>query len=102
VSALIEKVTSQRLEREIEELRDQQRQGLLFVDEAYFQELAASEKAKEEELRRRKAGYEELREVLSRERDRVLKNVIPKRFTLRGDAQVFPISVEVRFREVKS
>jgi len=102
VSALIEKVTSQRLEREIEELRSQQRQGLLFVDEAYFQELAASEKAKEEELRRRRAGYEELREVLSRERDRVLKNVIPKRFTLRGDAQVFPISVEVRLREVKS
>lgn len=101
ISSLIEKMTSKRLEREIEELQEQQRQGLLFVDESYFQELAASEKAKEEELRRRRAGYEELREVLNIERDRVLKNVIPKRFTLRGEAQVYPISVEVRFREEK-
>ena len=62
---------------------------------------SGEEKAKEEELRRRRAGYEELREVLNIERDRVLKNVIPKRFTLRGEAQVYPISVEVRFREEK-
>ena len=101
VSKLIEDLTIQRIEREIQEIQEQQRQELLFVDGSYFQELAASQKEKEEELKRRRAGYEGLREILNQERERILKNVIPKRFTLRGEAQVYPISIEVRFPEVR-
>lgn len=49
---------------------------------------------REEEIRRRKAHYEELREQLQRER--VVKHILPKRYALCGNAQVFPVAVELR------
>ena len=99
VSALIEQSTLARLTREVEALAIKRRQGQLF-DEAG--ELAAIERSAEEkrqELARRRQHYDELREQLQRERARVQGNLLPKRFTLAGTAQVFPVAVEVRLAE---
>ena len=45
---------------------------------------------------RRTRHYEEVREQLEKERDRILKHLLPKRHAMSGDAQAFPICVEVR------
>jgi replication fork clamp-binding protein CrfC len=99
ISALIAETTLQRLEREIEALRIEAAQGTLFDPEEHLAELARSIAEKEEEVRRRRAHYEELREQLQRERDRVIRYLLPKRHALRGTAQVFPVAIEIRLPE---
>jgi len=42
----------------------------------------------------------ELREQLERERTRVLQHLLPRRYEMRGEAQVFPVAVEIRLPEV--
>lgn len=102
LSRLIQEQTLARLEREIAALAVARQQGTLFDNEQRLQELAQSQRAKEEELARRKARYEELRDQLMRERQRVLDNLIPKRYTLRGAAQVFPVALELRLPEERT
>lgn len=99
VSTLIAETTLQRLEREIAALRIESAQGTLFDPEEHLAELARSIAEKEEEVRRRRAHYEELREQLHRERERVTQYLLPKRHTLRGTAQVFPVAIEMRLPE---
>jgi hypothetical protein len=96
LSALIEQQTLAKLEREIAALESERRQGTLFDPEGRVEELLRSERAKREELERRRRHYEELREQLVRERERVVEHLIPKRYAMRGDAQVFPLAVEIR------
>jgi len=96
VSSLIAENTMARLEREILELKRQRSQGVLFAPESYHDELDRSIEAKQEELERRRQHYEEIRQQLVRERERILRFVLPRRYALRGDAQVFPVAVEVR------
>ncbi len=93
VSAMIAQSTLDRLEREIAVLQRELQQGELFDDRV--EEVARSKAEKEEEVRRRRAHYEELRDQLARERDRTLNLIIPRRFTLHA-AQVFPVAVEIR------
>ena len=50
----------------------------------------------EAELALRRSHYETVRERLKVEEERTLKNVLPLRYNLRGEAQVYPISVEIR------
>ena len=95
VSALIETTTMARLEREIEDLRSRKRQGLLFDEQQVFDSLDRDIEAKETELRRRQIHYEELRDQLSRERERILNHVIPKRYAMRGAPQVMPVAAEI-------
>ncbi len=101
VSSLIEQTILQRLEREIAALRNEQGQGILFDREDRLTELERSIAEREEEVRRRRAHYEELREQLAKERDRVIRFLIPKRFAMRGEAQIFPVAVEIRFPSAK-
>ncbi len=96
VSALIERSTVQRFEREIAEMRQASRQLGLFESDSRLQEIERSIEEKEREVRRRRQHYEELRDQLQKERERVLKGILPKRYTLRADAQVFPVSIEIR------
>lgn len=96
VSALIEQQTLSRLEREITMLQAERSQGLLFDAERRLDELARSEEEKREELTRRRAHYEELRRQLAKERDRVIEHLLPKRYAMRGEAQVLPVAVEIR------
>ena len=99
VSALIEQSTMHRLRREIARLERKRRQGRLFDRNEHLAEIEQSIKEREEELKRRRNHYEEIREQLGRERSRILDHLLPARFTLAGDAQVFPVAVEIRLPE---
>ena len=98
ISALIERSTTARLTEELAQLAERRRQGQLFDEDDRLAEIERSIDEKEAELRRRKQHWEELRGQLERERRRVLEDLLPKRFALAGEAQVFPVAVEVRLR----
>lgn len=99
VSALIAGNTMARLEREIEQLKQQRLQGRLFDEQFYLDEIDRSIQIKQEELERRRWHYEEVREQLARERERIVRFLLPKRYTLQGNAQVFPVAIEIRLRD---
>ena len=99
VSALIEQSTAARLTREIENLTLKTRQRGFFDEDERLAELERSIEEREEELARRRRHYEEIREQLQRERVRILDRLLPARFALAGEAQVFPVAVEVRLPE---
>jgi hypothetical protein len=96
VSELIAENTLAKLEREIQQLKAQRQQGQLFETQSMMDELDRSVERKQEELERRRIHYEEVREQLTRERERIVKHLLPKRFTLHGTAQVFPVALEIR------
>ena len=102
LSTLIEQSTVDRLEREIAELQDKQRQGQLFDEAEELSEIDQSIEAKRDEIERRKHHYEEIREQLRRERTRILDHLLPKRYALSGSAHVFPVAIEVRLPEHSS
>ncbi len=97
VSSLISENTLAKLEREIAKLKVQRQQGLLFDAEARLEAIDRSIEEKQEEVDRRKKHYEEVRGQLERERERVQKQLLPKRHAMAGPAQVFPVTLEVRF-----
>jgi len=99
VSALIAQSTMARLTREIEQLGERRRQGRLFDEGERLAEIEQSIEEKQEELRRRRHHYEEIREQLRHGRTRILERLLPARFALAGEAQVFPVAVEVRLPE---
>ena len=96
VSALIEQSTLARLSREIEQLRERGRQGQLFDEADRLAEMERSIEEKQEELARRQRHYEEIRGQLQRERTRILEHLLPARFAMAGDAQAFPVALEIR------
>lgn len=96
VSALIAENTLARLQREIDRLKQIRQQGLLFDQESRLETLDRSIEEKQEELNRRTRHFEEVRAQLDRERDRILKHLLPKRHAMAGAVQVFPVCVEVR------
>jgi len=98
VSRLIEQSTVDRLNREIKALKVK-RQGQLFDEADILDRLDRSIEEKEREIERRRSHYDEIREQLRSERRRVLDHLLPARFTLSGEARVFPITVEVRLSE---
>jgi hypothetical protein len=103
LSTMIQQQTLQRLEREIAEMNTMmaslKAQPTLFGEDERVGQMAKTQAEKEEELRRRKERYEELRALLARERKRIVEGVLPKRFALRGEARVFPVTVEIRLPE---
>jgi len=96
VSSLIAENTVAKLGREIEKLKADRQQGFLFEAAARLDAIDRSIEEKQEEIARRTRHYEEVRTQLERERQRILKYLLPKRHALSGAAQVFPISIEVR------
>ena len=96
VSALIAETTVAKLQREIETLKRERAQGLLFDQETRLDVLDRSIEEKHAEITRRTRNYEEVRAQLARERDRILKFLLPKRHAMAGPVQVFPVCVEVR------
>jgi hypothetical protein len=96
VSTLIAENTLAKLEREIEQLKGQRAQGFLFEKEERLDEIDRSIEAKRTEIERRTRHYEEVRAQLERERERILRHLLPKRHAMSGPAQVFPASIEVR------
>ena len=96
LSALIEGQTLARLERELEEIERRRGQLPLWGVEGFLAELARSEQARKEEIERRRRQGTELREQLEREQERVLTRLLPRRHALHGEAQLFPVAVEIR------
>lgn len=94
VSALMEGVSMARLEKEIRDLKNQIQQGVLFDQENYLLSMEQNIELKERELKLRRQRYEDVRQQLAAERERIVNQLIPKRFTMRGQAQVMPIAVE--------
>jgi superfamily II DNA or RNA helicase len=96
VSTLISENTLARLEREIGELKIERQQGMLFEQALRLDEIDRSIDEKRAEIDRRTRHYTEVRDQLERERERVLKFLLPRRYAMSGSAQVFPVSIEVR------
>lgn len=96
ISALIAETTMNRLEREINRLKADRRQGYLFDADMIIARIDREIQMKEEELERRRYHYEDVRRQLMQERERVLKELFPRRYALRGDVQVFPVALEIR------
>jgi len=95
VSSLIAENTLAKLEREITKLKVQRQQGLLFDEEQQLAAIDRSIQEKKEEIARRTRHYEEVRVQLDRERERVLKHLLPRRHIMPGSAQVFPVCIDV-------
>jgi superfamily II DNA or RNA helicase len=83
-----------RLEKERDELLNEMKQLSLIVDQEREQEVRL--RNLEDELELRTQRYRELLELLDREQNRILEQVLPRRHTLRSDAQVFPVAIEIR------
>lgn len=94
VSALIEANTVERLRRELEELAADQAQTLLFTEDQ--RDIIKRKESLEAELLNRNQHYEQLRQLLAAERERITKNLLPLRYSMSGEVQVFPIALEVR------
>ncbi|QXE87381.1 DISARM system SNF2-like helicase DrmD [Geomonas nitrogeniifigens] len=99
VAALQRSQSVEKLKREIEERRSGALQLSLLEDANEIAERQMRDL--EDELKRRTGHFGELLERLKSEKARILERVIPSRFTLRGEMQVFPITVEIRFPEVR-
>ena len=95
VSALIAENTLLKLEREIEQLHRDKAQGTLFDEDSRLDEIERSIEAKEEEIHRRTRHYEEVRTQLERERERIVRHLLPMRHRMSSDAQLFPVTIEV-------
>jgi hypothetical protein len=96
VSTLISENTLAKLEREIAALKAARNQGALFDAEQRLDAIDRSIEEKRAEIERRTRHYTEVRDQLERERERVLKYLLPKRHAMQGQAQVFPVSIEIR------
>lgn len=95
VERAMRETTIQKIEKERDELLSDMQQLSLIPDERRAQEERLRDL--DEELRRRKSHYQDLLDQLKREQVRVLEGILPKRYSLRGTAQVFPVTVEIRF-----
>jgi superfamily II DNA or RNA helicase len=102
VSTLIVENTLAKLEKEIRTLEIEQQQGHLFHDAQRLAEIQRSIEAKQAEIARRRKQYEEVRDQLDRERKRILEHLLPRRHAMSGDAQVFPVGIEVRLPGVQA
>ncbi|MFI5246761.1 MAG: DNA helicase, partial [Gemmatimonadales bacterium] len=96
VERAIQETTLAKLERERDRLLADMRQTALFPELARETEQALRDL--EDELHRRRHHYDELLARLRVEQTRVIERLVPQRYTLRGAAQVFPITVEIRLR----
>lgn len=95
VERAMQENTLQKLERERQELLEEMQQLSLLQEERRSQE----EKLRnlEDELRQRRGHYQDLLDQLQQERERVLQGILPQRYRLRGEVQVFPVTVEIRW-----
>lgn len=102
VEQAMRQTTLTKLEREWESYEEArtalQLQPLLFAEEQQSRERELERKQTEvaEELRRRQDHYHDLLEQLKAEEERVIRQILPRRYRLRGEAQVFPVTVELR------
>jgi hypothetical protein len=85
------------LEKEMDQLLDEIEQEDLFRDTELFRGLDQSTISIQAERERRQEHHKEMLEFLQAEEKRIVEGLLPKRHQLRGDVQVFPVTVEIRF-----
>ena len=96
VSTLIAENTLAKLEKEIDKLKMERRQGLLFDEDARIDAIDRYIEEKQAEIARRTRHYEEVRIQLEKERERIIRYLLPRRHAMSAEAQVFPVAIEVR------
>jgi hypothetical protein len=97
VERAMRETTLQRLDRERAALLADMRQGGLFPE--LIRDTEERLRNLEDELHRRRHHYQELLDQLQTEQARLLSHYLPRRYALRGEVQVFPLTVEIRFPE---
>lgn len=99
LSTLIREKTIASKRKELENLKNRLRElpSLLFQEFAKQEEAEINSRmaALERELKNDQGHYDELREQLKRERVRITQYLIPNRYALDGDIQIYPIAVEI-------
>lgn len=100
VAALQKAQSIDKLKREIEEARNLSVQADFFEDADAIAERRLRDL--EDELKRRQNQFGDLQERLSAEKSRILEEVLPRRYRLRGQVQVFPVTIEIRFPEAQA
>jgi hypothetical protein len=95
VRAYVTGLSAKKLERERETLAKELKQTSLFEDHTR-REREARLATVEEELARRARNGEDHIKLLEEERARVVEHLVPKRYALNGEVQVFPVTVEIR------
>jgi hypothetical protein len=100
VASLQRNQSIEKLKREIEEHRTTALQYSLLedVNERADREL----RDLQDELKRRQGQFGDLLERLKLEKQRILEQVLPQRFSHRGGVQVFPVTIEIRLPEVSA
>ena len=73
--------------------------SVIFENQEYAKqeetEINRRKAALEQELKNDQGHYEELRLQLQRERQRITRYLLPNRYTLDGDVQIYPLAVEI-------
>ena len=99
VSALKRTQSAEKLKREIEEHQAASIQKHFFEDADA--QAAKQLRDLEDELKRRQGQFDDLLERLKAEKTRILEKVLPQRYTLRGEVQVFPVTIEIRLPRLR-
>lgn len=97
VERAMRETSLQKLEKERDKLLADMQQLSLFAEDTRVKEEQL--RNLEDELTRRRNHYQELLDFLKVEQVRVIDRILPKRYNLRGQAQVFPVTVEIRLPE---
>jgi superfamily II DNA or RNA helicase len=94
VEAAMRETTLNKIRRELEDEQQKRRQLQMFGTDERALDTRIAEL--EEELKRRETHYRELFAYLEEDQKRVLERMLPRRYTLHGGVQVFPVAIEIR------
>jgi superfamily II DNA or RNA helicase len=97
VRAYVSEQSVEKLQKERAKLKKQLQQTTLAFDEHRQRDLESRLATADEELARRRRNADEHIHHLQTERVRVVERLVPKRYTLHGTVQVYPVTVEIRF-----
>jgi hypothetical protein len=87
----------QKLEEQRRKILNEMMQGILFSEMRSEKDKALANV--EEEIERNTVHFKALLEKLKYERTRMLEKTLPMRFALKGGVQVYPATIEFRFRK---
>lgn len=90
------------LEKEMGKLVDDVSQDDLFTGSETFKHFNQATQDLKGERDRREQHHLEMSQFLKDEEARVLQHLLPRRYALRGDVQVFPVTIEIRFADSSS
>jgi len=96
VRAYVSEQSIEKLEKERAKIAKALRQTTLAFDEHLQRDLESRLASADEELARRRRNADDHIRLLEDERARVVERLVPKRYALHGEVQVYPVTVEIR------